>query len=121
MKALRRIVAVLCGLLLGTPLAASGNDCGLLPIPGPHCMIGRCIDGEWEQVCPDDPFSPCGIKPIPAYGCEIRKCVEGRWQEVCDGVLVMPEEPVPCGIKPLPPGGCYVGECVYGRWEMICF
>lgn len=100
--------------------AAAQSPCGPLPVPPPHCLVGACVDGEWEMVCSEDPFSPCGPKPIPAEGCRIDECVDGRWVETCFGVEVTPSEEPDCGIKPIPPGGCVIGECIGGAWEMTC-
>lgn len=79
--------------------------CGIKPIPNLGCQIGRCIDGQWEQVC-----NTCGIKPIPQIGCQIGRCVSGQWEQICNT----------CGIKPIPRIGCRVENCVNGQWEQVC-
>jgi hypothetical protein len=108
-------------LVCAASAAAQDLPCGIKPIPEPNCRIGNCVEGEWEQICPEDPTGACGIKPLPAVGCRINGCVDGRWQEICgDGDWVREPEPIPCGLRPLPPAGCRVGQCVEGDWEIEC-
>lgn len=30
---------------------SSSVSCGIKPIPDVGCKIGRCVDGQWKQVC----------------------------------------------------------------------
>jgi hypothetical protein len=80
-----------CGVLLAVvaasvtlTAAAQSLTCGLKPIPALGCRIGRCVNGEWEQICDQNPGLTCGLKPIPAIGCRIGRCVDGVWEQVCD-------------------------------------
>ncbi len=84
-------------------------SCGIKPIPNIGCRIGRCIDGDWEQICNN---MTCGIKPIPNIGCRIGRCIDGSWEQVCNNMT--------CGIKPIPNIGCQIGRCVDGHWEQVC-
>ena len=65
-------------------LASGELHCGLKPLPEIGCHIGRCVDGEWEQVCDTSPSLVCGLKPLPEIGCRIGRCVDGQWEQVCD-------------------------------------
>jgi hypothetical protein len=60
-----------------------GLNCGIKPIPSIGYRIGRCINGQWEQV--SEGFSSglnCGIKPIPRIGYKIGRCINGQWEQV---------------------------------------
>jgi hypothetical protein len=110
-----------CVLIVVGALALSGHaraqslTCGIKPIPDPGCRIGRCVNGEWEQVCDRSPGLTCGIKPIAEVGCRIGRCVNGEWEQVCDR-----SPSLTCGIKPIPEVGCRIGRCVNGEWEQVC-
>lgn len=109
---------ILLTLVLLLPAGSSANEtfrCGIKPIPNIGCSIGRCIDGEWEQICDSLPMLSCGIKPIPNVGCNIGQCVNGEWEEVCETSPILS-----CGIKPIANIGCKIGRCVDGEWEQVC-
>jgi|GEM_PF-6851574 len=65
-------------------LAQLGSlNCGLKPLPELGYEIGRCINGQWEQVSKS--FSSglnCGLKPLPELGYEIGRCINGQWEQV---------------------------------------
>jgi len=109
------VLAVLVTLLPGEVALASNLVCGIKPIPDIGCRIGRCVDGEWEQVCDRSPGLSCGLKPIPDIGCRIGRCVDGAWEQVCDR-----NPGLSCGLKPIPSVGCRMGRCVDGQWEEVC-
>ena len=112
--ALGAVCAVLLwGLLAGR--AHAEESCGVMPLPDPGCWIGRCVDGEWQQICSDDDDFRCGIKPIPNFGCVIGACENGEWQQICEDPAA-----IECGPEPLPPVGCRIGGCVEGHWDLIC-
>ena len=80
-----RCLLIVAGMLaLSSFASAQSLTCGIRPIPGVGCRIGRCVDGAWEQVCDQSPGLSCGIKPIPNVGCRIGRCVDGAWEQVCD-------------------------------------
>lgn len=118
-RAARRVrlvgVALSALLLMPVPVQAQNLNCGLKPLPKLGCRIGRCVNGEWEQVCDSNPGLSCGLKPLPALGCRIGRCVDGVWEQVCD------QNPgLSCGLKPIPALGCRIGRCVDGVWEQVC-
>ena len=62
----------------------STTNCGIKPIPQLGYEIGRCVNGQWEQVSSSKTTNSinCGIKPIPQLGYKIGRCVNGRWEQV---------------------------------------
>ena len=90
-------------------------NCSFKPFPNPGCRIGRCVDGQWEQICDSQPIMSCGFKPFPNPGCRIGGCVDGSWEQICDQTPTMS-----CGFKPFPNPGCQIGRCVDGQWEQVC-
>ena len=57
--------------------------CGIKPLPRIGYEIGRCVNGQWEQVSRNSSGTiECGIKPLPRIGYEIGRCVNGRWEQV---------------------------------------
>ena len=100
---------------LSVDATSQSLTCGIKPIPNIGCRIGRCINGQWEQICDQNPGLSCGIRPIPDVGCKIGRCVDGAWEQVCH------QNPgLSCGIRPIPNIGCRIGRCVDGVWEQIC-
>src|SRR5680860_173764 len=58
-------------------------NCGVKPIPKIGHEIGRCINGQWEQVSKSTNSTlNCGLKPIPRIGYEIGRCINGQWEQV---------------------------------------
>ena len=84
MRTLGFTVLVLSFLFPAGSYAGGTLKCGIKPIPNIGCRIGRCVDGQWEQVCDSTPTLSCGIKPLPDIGCKIGRCVDGKWEQVCD-------------------------------------
>ena len=64
-------------------LAQSGINCGIKPLPRLGYRIGRCINGQWEQVSDRGTSGiNCGIKPLPRIGYRIGRCINGQWEQV---------------------------------------
>lgn len=102
----------------GVFLAQLGSavQCGVKPIPRVGYRIGRCINGQWEQVSKGGSSGiNCGVKPIPRVGYRIGRCVNGQWEQVSDGG----SSGINCGVKPIPRVGYRIGRCVNGQWEQI--
>ena len=60
-------------------------NCGVKPVPRVGYEIGRCVNGQWEQVSRRGRFGSsvnCGVKPIPRVGYVIGRCVNGQWEQV---------------------------------------
>ncbi len=101
--------------LQGEAFAQGNLTCGLRPLPSIGCRIGRCVNGQWEEICSQAPALTCGLRPLPNVGCRIGRCVNGAWEEICDRAPALS-----CGLKPLPNLGCRIGRCVDGAWEQVC-
>ena len=64
-------------------LAQSNLNCGLKPLPRLGHRIGRCVNGEWEQVSTGSNSNlNCGLKPLPRLGHRIGRCINGEWEQV---------------------------------------
>jgi hypothetical protein len=65
-------------------LAQLGSlNCGIKPLPRLGHKIGRCINGQWEQVSSQASGGlNCGLKPLPKLGHKIGRCVNGQWEQV---------------------------------------
>lgn len=94
----------------------SGLNCGLKPLPKLGYRIGRCINGQWEQV--SEGYSSglnCGLKPLPQLGYKIGRCINGQWEQVSEGY----SSGLNCGLKPIPKLGYKIGRCINGQWEQV--
>ena len=97
-------------------LAQSGINCGIKPLPRLGYRIGRCINGQWEQVSDRGTSGiNCGTKPLPRLGYRIGRCINGQWEQVSDRGT----SGINCGIKPLPRIGYRIGRCINGQWEQV--
>jgi len=93
-----------------------GLNCGVKPVPRVGYRIGRCINGQWEQV--SSGYSSginCGVKPVPRVGYRIGRCINGQWEQVSDGF----SSGINCGVKPVPRVGYRIGRCINGQWEQV--
>ena len=55
------------------------------------CVIGRCKNHRWEQICEDSLTGGCGPKPdFPPVGCRIGECADGIWQLLCVEPIPVP-------------------------------
>ena len=93
-----------------------GLNCGLKPLPKLGYKIGRCVNGQWEQVSAG--FSSglnCGLKPFPKLGYKIGRCINGQWEQVSAGF----SSGLNCGLKPFPKLGYKIGRCINGQWEQV--
>jgi hypothetical protein len=97
---------------------SSAFNCGFKPLPKLGYEIGRCINGEWEQVSKGGTSAAmnCGFKPLPALGYEIGRCINGEWEQVSKGGT---SSAFNCGFKPLPRLGYKIGRCINGEWEQV--
>lgn len=84
------LIVVICAVgnlaTLRGAFAYGEMHCGLRPLPSPGCHIGRCVNGQWEEICGGSYGSPlsCGLRPLPAPGCHIGRCVNGEWEQICN-------------------------------------
>ena len=91
-------------------------NCGLKPLPQLGYEIGRCINGQWEQVSKSSNSNlNCGLKPLPQLGYEIGRCINGQWEQVSKSS----NSNLNCGLKPLPQLGYEIGRCINGQWEQV--
>jgi len=95
-----------------------GLNCGVKPVPRVGYEIGRCVNGQWEQVSKSGLGGAlsCGVKPVPRVGYEIGRCVNGQWEQVSKSGF---GGAVNCGVKPIPRVGYKIGRCVNGQWEQV--
>lgn len=94
----------------------SSMNCGLKPLPQLGYEIGRCINGQWEQVSKSNSSNMnCGLKPLPQLGYEIGRCINGQWEQVSKSN----SSNINCGLKPLPKLGHVIGRCINGQWEQV--
>jgi hypothetical protein len=98
-------------------LAQLGSmNCGFKPFPKLGYRIGRCIDGEWEQVSTEASSGMnCGFKPFPKLGYKIGRCIGGEWEQISTEA----SSGMNCGFKPFPKLGYKIGRCIGGEWEQV--
>jgi len=110
-------ILVLMAFLVSPAFGQSSSlNCGLKPLPKLRYKIGRCINGQWEQVSKRTSSSlNCGLKPLPKLGYKIGRCINGQWEQVSKRT----SSSLNCGLKPLPKLGYKIGRCINGQWEQV--